>query len=101
MKYWLIYNDDGEMSGYSNYKQFEGQRCVDKLPDEFLAGKSKGKEIEEAVNIIENSNPMILEYIECTISGNISEITEGEFKDLCGKRKKARDKIKVLKGEKK
>lgn len=93
-KYWLIYNDKAELVGYSTYKQFKDQICVDELPAQLVAEKDKENERRANRAILSETLDDILEYLEDIASEEPPKLTKQEFKDLCLRRKNARIKVK-------
>ena len=63
MKYWLIYDKDNKIIGYSTYRQFEGQICVDEIPTEIKENEQKEKKIEENLDFLKKSNEKLFEYL--------------------------------------
>ncbi len=93
-KYWLIYNDDNELVGYSTYKQFRDQICVDELPEQFVTREQKQEEQRESRFFLADTLDDILEYLEDVANEEPPKLTKQEFKDLCLQRKNARIKVK-------
>jgi hypothetical protein len=93
MEYWLTHDDDGKLNGYATYKQFEGQICVDKLPECLENKRKKLEDKLESDFFLKQTNKEILRYLEEMAAGEATTLTEQEFKDLCLKRKNARIKL--------
>ena len=93
-KYWLIYNDDNELVGYSTYKQFRDQICVDELPAQFVTREQKQEEQRESRFFLADTLDDILEYLEDVASDETPKMSKIQFKDLCLQRKNARIKVK-------
>jgi hypothetical protein len=93
MSYYLIYNEENELIGYSTVKQFEGQIEVDELPEKLLLIEKNFEEIKEISRFLERTTKNVLQYLEEMAAGEATTLTEQEFKDLCLERKNARIKI--------
>ena len=93
-KYWLIFNDKEELVGYSTYKQFNDQVCVDELPEQFVTAREKEEERKDSIALMAETMDDILEYLEDVANEEPPKLTKQEFKDLCLQRKNARIKVK-------
>lgn len=93
MKYWLIYDTKNKLIGCSTYKQFDGQEYVEELPLQFVENERHDKDLKDNQNFLKNTNDRILEYLEQLNCDEPSTLSKKNFKDLCGRRKEARQKI--------
>ena len=93
-KYWLTYNENNELCGYSTYKQFKDQTCVDEIPEMFITEQNRIKDIVEGKKILADTLEAVLEYLEDIADETTPKLTKQEFKDLCLERKNARIKVK-------
>lgn len=93
MKYYLIYDKDNNLAGYSTFRQFEGQQCVDEKPQKFVDEENKVNDQIDGKRVLSETLDDVLEYLENIADDEIPKLSKQEFKDLCLQRKNARIKV--------
>lgn len=89
-----MYDENDDLIGYSSYKQFDGQQCVEEKPQKFVDEEKKLNDQIDGRRILNETVDDVLEYLEDIADDETPKLSKQEFKDLCLERKNARIKVK-------